>query len=60
MRARAHMRPQQKFERIFKQEQSLNSRFFLHIIIKKFGLKNNIIDSAYFEEYLFFSRQKNE
>jgi len=31
---------------------TFNSRFFLHIIIKNSALKNKIIDSAYFEEYL--------
>jgi len=35
--------------------------FFLHIIIKNSASKNKIMDSAYFEEYLwFFSRWKNE
>jgi len=35
--------------------------FFLRIIIKNSASKNKVIDSAYFEEYLwFFSRRKNE
>jgi len=37
------MRLQQKFERTFKSEKSLKSRFFLHIIIKNLALKNRLL-----------------